>query len=353
MNTGQNHPVIEAITTRWEHGSRPGQRTDGFTIGLAIEGGSMRGVVSAGMVTGLEFLGLLPCFDVVYGTSAGAINGAYFLAGQAAYGTTIYYENINNSSFIDLSRPFRGRPVASLEFIFEHVVVREKILDWQRVVNSPIPLRPVASSISRALPIVLDGFTTREDLFVCLKASSRMALVAGPPVRVGNDEYLDGSVFASIPFRQAIEGGCTHVLALLTRPSGHVPEKASPFDRYIVAPALRRYNPRLPKAVTERLRHYSEDIEFLVRQTEAPTRQPYLFAVRPARGTAPVGRLEKRRDRLVAGAGHGLSAIMRAFSCEPNFPLEILRPFDEAGHPICGPRISTTGSERTTRTVPM
>src|ERR1035441_10485383 len=170
MNTGQNHPVIEAITTRWEHGSRPGQRTDGFTIGLAIEGGSMRGVVSAGMVTGLEFIGLLPCFDVVYGTSAGAINGAYFLAGQAAYGTTIYYENINNSSFIDLSRPFRGRPVASLEFIFEHVVVREKILDWQRVVNSPIPLRPVASSISRALPIVLDGFTTREDLFVCLKA---------------------------------------------------------------------------------------------------------------------------------------------------------------------------------------
>lgn len=35
-----------------------------------FEGGSMRGVVSAGMVTGLEYLNLLETFDVVYGTAA-------------------------------------------------------------------------------------------------------------------------------------------------------------------------------------------------------------------------------------------------------------------------------------------
>ena len=53
----------------------------------------MRGIVSAGMVTALEHLALRDVFDAVYGASAGAMNGAYFVAGQAAYGTTIYYEN--------------------------------------------------------------------------------------------------------------------------------------------------------------------------------------------------------------------------------------------------------------------
>jgi hypothetical protein len=77
---------------------------DGARIALAIEGGAMRGVVSAGMVAALEQLGLTDAFDAVYGSSAGAINGAYFLAGQANLGVTIYSEDINNRHFIDLRR---------------------------------------------------------------------------------------------------------------------------------------------------------------------------------------------------------------------------------------------------------
>lgn len=86
----------------------------------------MRGVVSAGMVTALQYLQLTNCFDVIYGTSAGAINGANFHAGQAPYGTNIYYQNINNTRFINLRRFFTRRPVMSLEYLFEHVAVRKK-----------------------------------------------------------------------------------------------------------------------------------------------------------------------------------------------------------------------------------
>jgi len=38
---------------------------------LVVEGGGMRGSVSAGMLRGLSKLGLLNCFDAVYGSSAG------------------------------------------------------------------------------------------------------------------------------------------------------------------------------------------------------------------------------------------------------------------------------------------
>ncbi|WP_416382280.1 hypothetical protein [Nocardia transvalensis] len=35
------------------------------------------------MVMALEELGLLACFDAVYGSSAGALNGAWLLCGRA------------------------------------------------------------------------------------------------------------------------------------------------------------------------------------------------------------------------------------------------------------------------------
>lgn len=43
------------------------------------------------------------CFDAVYGSSAGAINATYFLSGQRE-GVRIYYEDIANKQFVDLSR---------------------------------------------------------------------------------------------------------------------------------------------------------------------------------------------------------------------------------------------------------
>lgn len=42
----------------------------------------MRGCVGAGMLAALNHLGLRDAFDVIYGSSAGSLMGAYFLSGQ-------------------------------------------------------------------------------------------------------------------------------------------------------------------------------------------------------------------------------------------------------------------------------
>ena len=52
-----------------------GARDDGARLALAIEGGGMRGAVSAGMAIAIDELGLTEAFDAVYGASAGALNG--------------------------------------------------------------------------------------------------------------------------------------------------------------------------------------------------------------------------------------------------------------------------------------
>ncbi len=42
----------------------------------------MQGIISGAMCLQLNTLGLRHCFDAVYGASAGAVNGAYFIANQ-------------------------------------------------------------------------------------------------------------------------------------------------------------------------------------------------------------------------------------------------------------------------------
>ena len=141
----------------------------------------MRGAVSGGMGAGLEHLGLLRVFDAAYGASSGAFNAVFFVSKQAVYATSVYYEFLNNKKFINLRRFFLREPIVSLDHVLEHVIVKEKILDWEAVLESPIPLKIATTSVNRLSPHVMGGFTTRESLFAALRATSIMPIMAGPP----------------------------------------------------------------------------------------------------------------------------------------------------------------------------
>ncbi len=53
-----DHPAVQLAWRRARTGSRPGARTDGAKLGLVVEGGGMRGVISAGSLMMLYELGL-------------------------------------------------------------------------------------------------------------------------------------------------------------------------------------------------------------------------------------------------------------------------------------------------------
>mmetsp|Transcript_22621 Transcript_22621/g.26182 ORF Transcript_22621/g.26182 Transcript_22621/m.26182 type:complete len:137 (+) Transcript_22621:85-495(+) len=80
-----DHAVRNLMKERYLAGSTPGHRNttlDPSTLAIAIEGGGMRGSVSAGMVAAITALGLSDTIDTIYGSSAGSVVGAYMVSRQ-------------------------------------------------------------------------------------------------------------------------------------------------------------------------------------------------------------------------------------------------------------------------------
>jgi len=269
----------------------------------------MRGVISAGMVWALEDLGLVDAFDGVYGSSAGAINAAYFLAGQAGIGTTIYYEDINNARFIDLGRVVRGHPIVNLAYLLDDVAVRRKRLNVEQLLRSGTPLTVVATDVGTEEPRALRGFSNSSQLFGALRASATMPVVAGPPWMYEGRQYLDASITEPIPLPTAESDGHTHILTLLTRGGGMRPVPSA-LDRYFVGPRLRRLSPALAARYLRRAAPY----EAIVGHIDAgvgPLNRATVQAIRVA--DYPISRLERRRPILERGARLGYDAVMAAF----------------------------------------
>ena len=268
----------------------------------------MRGVISAGMVSALEALGYVDAFDAVYGSSAGAINAAYFLAGQARVGTSIYYEDINNTSFIRFGRAAAGRPIVNLSYLLDDVARSRKRLDVARILTSPTPLSVLATDVDSQAPCVFGPFGHDGDLFAALRAGATMPVVAGAPVTHQGRRYLDASLSEPIPVPTAEAHGHTHVLVLLTR-SGEMRPEASAFDRYFVAPRLRRLSAALAVNYLNRAAPYTA----LIRAIDAGTGPLGRATVAALRVDGlRISKLECRGTILEAGAKRGYDVVCSA-----------------------------------------
>jgi predicted patatin/cPLA2 family phospholipase len=301
--------VVDLLRARVTRGSRA-PHDDGARIALVVEGGAMRGVVSAGMVWALEDLGYAHAFDAVYGSSAGAINAAYFLGGQAGLGTTIYFEDINNRAFIDLSRAWLGRPIVDLRFLLDDVARHRKPLDVGRVIESTTPLLVLATDVDSRTSIAFRDFGTTEHLFAALRAGATMPVVAGGPFDYDGRRLLDASLSEPIPLPTAEAHGHTHIVILLTR-SGAMNGRPSAFDRYFVGPRLRRISPELASRYLSRSGPYSTLIDAIDAGTGISGRVSVL-GIRV--NGLDVSKLETRREVLAQAARRGYDTAMLVFS---------------------------------------
>jgi predicted patatin/cPLA2 family phospholipase len=299
--------VATLLRTRANARTVPGARQDVSRIALCIEGGAMRGVVAAGMMTALEDLGLTDAFDAVYGSSAGAICGAYFLARQASLGARIFSEDINNRRFASRARGLGGGAIMNLDFLVYHVMVAHKPLDVARVIAAPTPLAVIATDVASGEAALLRDFADEAELRAALRAGATMPVVAGGPYPFRGRRYFDASLTEPIPLPSADTEGFTHIVVLLTRPRG-VPREVSWFDRWVVAPSVKRVSPSLAVRYLARAAPYAA-LQDEIASGRSRSSGAAILGIRPA---ITVGKLERDRERLIAGAASGRDAVMAA-----------------------------------------
>ena len=215
------HPVVKLIHERRRRLENKDSSTDddddddGAKVILAVEGGGMRGCVSAGMVCALHCLNLTDTIDAVYGSSAGTIVGAYLITNQLPwFGPELYYDRLTSAGreFIDTRRLLRalgfglldprlfkdvvtrrdcaGKPVLNLNYLLKRTVQETKPLDWDTFARRQKvqPLNVIASGLQSERSVILNmangGFETLEELTDCMHASCLLPGIAGPLMNI-------------------------------------------------------------------------------------------------------------------------------------------------------------------------
>jgi predicted patatin/cPLA2 family phospholipase len=326
----RHHPVVQTVLRRREEGSRPGARTDGRRVALVIEGGGMRGVVSAGMATAIEQLGLRDAFDEVHGASAGAFNAAFLLAGQAAYLATLYSYGFGDPRFVSRLRPLLGRPAFDMDHVINHVWIRQRPLRIDAILQRGIELHCTATDADRASILDLAELRSQHDIRCALRASSRLPWLAGGPVDFRGRRLLDATLAEAIPVHVA-RSTATDLLVLQTRPHGVQHTPLSPLVAKLTDRYLRAINPDLVRLRESRSARYDALNAELAAQATDPGQTPAVCVIRPAAGAIVIGQLEARQHVLQTAAADGMRAAWMALAGEDPELIGTLRAYPRGG----------------------
>jgi predicted patatin/cPLA2 family phospholipase len=309
------HPVLDVLHARLRDGSTPGARSDPHRVAVVLEGGGMRGVVSAGMTAALERLGLTRCFDIVVGSSAGALNAAALLGGVARPAAAMYHTVLASRRFINPVRLLFGKPALDVRFVLQHADGDLDAERHQRTIASPIAFHCVALDVDSAQSREFSGMRTRDELWQVLLATTRMPWIGGEPVRIGPHRYIDGALTCPIPVGNAIAAGATHVLVLQTRPYGVPRSAGGRVGESLIARYLRRLNPALVPLWHARIEQYEEIVDDIARRSGSPDGDgAFVLGLRPPAGTPCVTQLERRPEILLRAAQDAERLVEQTFT---------------------------------------
>jgi predicted patatin/cPLA2 family phospholipase len=277
-------------------------------MALVVEGGGMRGAYPGGMVRALEELGLRDSFDEIFGTSAGAYVAAAFATGQGVGAATIYADDLSGTRFIDLRRAMAGRgPLMDFDYLINDVLANSKPLDFDVLADCDVPVRPIATATASLRGHTLDGLVTPTLWRTALRATACVPVLAGRPVRLHDQTWIDGAVSEPVAVRRAVAGGATHVLTLLSRTED---ESAIPAGNPLSA-LIDRTRPRFGRALRQRRAQLTDTASAFQNAEHPLRRRARLLAVRPLE-SCRVGPFTTDPDRLRHAADTGSRAVHAA-----------------------------------------
>lgn len=241
---------------------------------LLVEGGGVRAAFAAGVLDAM--LEEDEPYDVVAGTSAGALLAAAYLAGQKGRSLRVLRDPACRAAFGRITDFLRGGDLVDLELLHE-TADRLEPLDAEAVMMHPARFLLTVTDVDTGLGHVLEP--SAEELTAALKATSALPIAVRSPISVRGMTCLDGGIAIPLPVQQIIDLGATELVVIRTRLASY---RNSGTSGRLAAPWFERKQPALAEALRRRGDVYNAMVDLL----EHPPKGVAVQQIHPRRAPA-------------------------------------------------------------------
>lgn len=242
-------------------------------VGLVLEGGSMRGMFTAGVLDtfmdeGIEIDGML-------GVSAGALFGPNYFSKQRGRALRYNKRFCKDRRYMSVWSFLLTGNIVNKKFAFYDVTNKLDVFDNETFMKNNtgyyVTVTNVESGKSEYLE-VKDIIKEMEKL----RASSALPFVSHM-VEVDGKKYLDGGVSDSIPVLKAKEMGYDKLVVILTRPIEYRKEPMSEKMLKLLSLKYKKY-PAFVECMKNRHDNYNKTVEQILELEE----KGEIFVIRPS-----------------------------------------------------------------------
>lgn len=163
-----------------------------YKLGLALSGGGARGFAHLGIIKALNEFNIYP--DIVSGTSAGSIAGAFYCAGYSPDEILEIFKQKKLRNLTKLHIPKNG--ILSLDNL--RILLKEYIKP-QYFEDLKIPLIICITNLNEGKA----EYKNKGPLHIMVQASSAIPIVFSP-VKINNTYYVDGGLIDNFPVKPLV-----------------------------------------------------------------------------------------------------------------------------------------------------
>jgi len=245
-----------------------------YKASLVCEGGSMRGVYTAGILDVFMTRDLV--LTNAIGVSAGSCNAICYASHQI--GRTVGCMAIKDKQYAYMGTEslIRRHKFYDSDFCFQGLDESYYPFDYEAYGKSPVHVEIVATDCATGRADYIHGKAEDKHVMRVSQASATLPMLCDP-FPLDGKVYVDGGVSVSIPIDRAMTYGNDKIIVILTQPEGYRKKPVSRLNRLRIKRAFPDY-PELRQTLYNRYKEYNKEL----RKVEALEKAGKIFVFRPS-----------------------------------------------------------------------
>lgn len=242
-------------------------------VGLVLEGGSMRGMYTAGVLD--TFMDEKIKIDGIVGVSAGALFGPNYFSGQKGRALRYNKRYCKDRRYMSFWNFLTTGNLVSRDFAYYELTTKHDIFDNEAFMKNNTGYYMVGTNVET-------GEAEYFEITDILKEMEKLRATSAIPfvsriVEVDGKKYLDGGIADSIPVMKCKELGYDKIIVVLTRPMTY---RKKPYSKHLMRLMALRYKkyPRFLQTMARRHKMYNDTVD-AIREME---KNGEVFVVRPS-----------------------------------------------------------------------